>query len=282
MGENSYIAGHAYVTGELSAGADCTVNPYATVRGRIVLGNGVRIGAHSSLLGFNHGFSPARPRPNCPVPSTPSGCVPCRIPPPDWSPSTPPTEVLEHRPPRHPTVGPTTAPPGITCCRWAAPWICSARASPHSRLLRPVRRAGSVRRADGGHRDGPRPGSALVRPRARERLRCARRGSLVVARGATERPPCRRSPRLGGGAADTGPGPPAGRCRLRPGRRGERRSRSRTRSAGARDVARHHLAVGRRSGSGGPAGLPSPWRPPPGAGPFDGVEPPLSRSERGA
>lgn len=59
------------------------------VRGRIVLGNGVRIGAHSSLLGFNHGFSPARPRPNCPVPSTPSGCVPCRIPPPDWSPSTP-------------------------------------------------------------------------------------------------------------------------------------------------------------------------------------------------
>ncbi len=174
------------------------------VRGRIVLGNGVRIGAHSSLLGFNHGFSPARPRPNCPVPSTPSGCVPCRIPPPDWSPSTPPTEVLEHRPPRHPTVGPTTAPPGITCCRWAVPWICSARASPHSRLLRPVRRASSVRRADGGHRDGPRPGSALVRPRARERLRCARRGSPVVARGATEPPPCRRCPRLGGGTADTG------------------------------------------------------------------------------
>jgi carbonic anhydrase/acetyltransferase-like protein (isoleucine patch superfamily) len=61
MGGNSYIAGHAYVTGELTTGSDCTVNPYATVRGRIVLGDGVRIGAHSSLLGFNHGFAPDQP-----------------------------------------------------------------------------------------------------------------------------------------------------------------------------------------------------------------------------
>ncbi|MEU9190422.1 acyltransferase [Streptomyces sp. NPDC048484] len=61
LGENSYIAGHAYVTGEVTTGSDCTVNPYATVRGRITLGDGVRIGAHSSLLGFNHGFAPDRP-----------------------------------------------------------------------------------------------------------------------------------------------------------------------------------------------------------------------------
>ncbi|MFD0308111.1 acyltransferase [Streptomyces sp. NPDC127119] len=61
LGENSYIAGHAYVTGEVTTGSDCTVNPYATVRGRIALGDGVRIGAHSSLLGFNHGFGPDRP-----------------------------------------------------------------------------------------------------------------------------------------------------------------------------------------------------------------------------
>ncbi|MCZ4515070.1 acyltransferase, partial [Streptomyces sp. ActVer] len=61
LGENSYIAGHAYVTGEVTAGADCTVNPYATVRGLVTLGDGVRIGAHSSLLGFNHGFAPDRP-----------------------------------------------------------------------------------------------------------------------------------------------------------------------------------------------------------------------------
>jgi acetyltransferase-like isoleucine patch superfamily enzyme len=61
IGEGSYIAGYAYVTGDVTAGADCTVNPYATVRGRVVLGDGVRIGAHSSLLGFNHGFAPDRP-----------------------------------------------------------------------------------------------------------------------------------------------------------------------------------------------------------------------------
>ncbi|MEE1801945.1 acyltransferase [Streptomyces sp. JV176] len=61
LGEGSYIAGHAYVTGEVTTGADCTVNPYATVRGRITLGDGVRIGAHSSLLGFNHGFAPDEP-----------------------------------------------------------------------------------------------------------------------------------------------------------------------------------------------------------------------------
>ncbi|MEV8566043.1 acyltransferase [Streptomyces sp. NPDC051322] len=61
MGDDSYIAGHAYVTGEVTTGSDCTVNPYAVVRGRIVLGDGVRIGAHSSLLGFNHGFAPELP-----------------------------------------------------------------------------------------------------------------------------------------------------------------------------------------------------------------------------
>lgn len=61
LGARSYIAGHAYVTGEVTAGDDCTVNPYATVRGRITLGDGVRVGAHSSLLGFNHGFAPDLP-----------------------------------------------------------------------------------------------------------------------------------------------------------------------------------------------------------------------------
>ncbi|WP_329071646.1 acyltransferase [Streptomyces sp. NBC_01429] len=61
LGAGSYIAGHAYVTGEVRIGSDCTVNPYATVRGRVTLGDGVRIGAHTSLLGFNHGFAPDRP-----------------------------------------------------------------------------------------------------------------------------------------------------------------------------------------------------------------------------
>ena len=55
MGERSYIAAHAYVTGEIRIGADSTINPFAVVRGRITIGDGVRIGAHASLIAFNHG-----------------------------------------------------------------------------------------------------------------------------------------------------------------------------------------------------------------------------------
>lgn len=61
LGDGSYIAAHAYVTGELTAGQDCTLNPFTTVRGAVELGSGVRIGAHTSLLGFNHSMAPDRP-----------------------------------------------------------------------------------------------------------------------------------------------------------------------------------------------------------------------------
>ena len=61
MGERSYIGAHAYVTGEIAIGADSTINPYAVVRGRISLGDGVRIGAHASLIAFNHGTGPDQP-----------------------------------------------------------------------------------------------------------------------------------------------------------------------------------------------------------------------------
>ncbi|RKN44943.1 acyltransferase [Streptomyces hoynatensis] len=61
MGERSYIAAHAYVTDEVTMDRDCTVNPFAVVRGRVTLGKAVRIGAHSSLLGFNHSAAPDRP-----------------------------------------------------------------------------------------------------------------------------------------------------------------------------------------------------------------------------
>jgi acetyltransferase-like isoleucine patch superfamily enzyme len=37
-------------------GKHSTINPFAVVRGQVMLGDGVRIGAHSSLLGFNHTF----------------------------------------------------------------------------------------------------------------------------------------------------------------------------------------------------------------------------------
>ncbi|NBF00459.1 acyltransferase [Nonomuraea sp. KC401] len=61
MGDHSYIAAHAYVTDTLVMGDDCTLNPYAVARGRVVLGDAVRVGAHTSLLGFNHGVEPDRP-----------------------------------------------------------------------------------------------------------------------------------------------------------------------------------------------------------------------------
>lgn len=61
LGDDSYIAAHAYVTGELDTGSHCTLNPFTTVRGNVVLGDGVRIGAHTSLLGFNHSMAPDRP-----------------------------------------------------------------------------------------------------------------------------------------------------------------------------------------------------------------------------
>jgi acetyltransferase-like isoleucine patch superfamily enzyme len=69
LGDRSYIAAHAYVTGEIRTGADCTINPFTVVRGTVTLGNGVRIGAHSSLLAFNHGTSPDLPVHQQPVTS---------------------------------------------------------------------------------------------------------------------------------------------------------------------------------------------------------------------
>ena len=54
LGPNSYIAAHAYVTGQLRTGRNCTLNPFSVVRGEITLGDAVRIGAHTSLLAFNH------------------------------------------------------------------------------------------------------------------------------------------------------------------------------------------------------------------------------------
>ena len=60
-GERSYIAAHAYVTGRIVLGSDSTINPFATVRGVITVGDGVRIGAHTSLIAFNHGTAPGQP-----------------------------------------------------------------------------------------------------------------------------------------------------------------------------------------------------------------------------
>jgi acetyltransferase-like isoleucine patch superfamily enzyme len=61
MGERSYIAAHAYVTGRIRLGSDSTINPFTAVRGEVTIGDGVRIGAHTSILAFNHGTAPGEP-----------------------------------------------------------------------------------------------------------------------------------------------------------------------------------------------------------------------------
>lgn len=56
LGDRSTVAAHAHLTGDLRIGADCSVNVGTAVRGRVAIGDGVRIGSHTSLLGFDHGF----------------------------------------------------------------------------------------------------------------------------------------------------------------------------------------------------------------------------------
>lgn len=57
LGPDSWIAAHAYLTGSLTTGRDCTINAFTVIRGDITLGDAVRIGAHTSILAFNHTFS---------------------------------------------------------------------------------------------------------------------------------------------------------------------------------------------------------------------------------
>ncbi|WP_308197776.1 acyltransferase [Rathayibacter sp. VKM Ac-2926] len=58
LGDRSYLAAGAYLTGDVEIGADCSLNPYTVVRGSVVLGSAVRVGAHTSILGFNHSMEP--------------------------------------------------------------------------------------------------------------------------------------------------------------------------------------------------------------------------------
>ena len=57
LGDRCYVAAGSYLTGSLHAGRDCSINPYTVVRGDVRLGDAVRLGAHSSILGFNHTMS---------------------------------------------------------------------------------------------------------------------------------------------------------------------------------------------------------------------------------
>ena len=57
LGDRCYVAANAYLTDALRAGRDCTINAFSVVRGKVGLGDGVRIGAHTSILAFNHTMS---------------------------------------------------------------------------------------------------------------------------------------------------------------------------------------------------------------------------------
>ncbi|HEX2144414.1 MAG TPA: acyltransferase, partial [Glycomyces sp.] len=57
LGDRSYVAAGAYLSGDVTLGADCSINPYTVVRGEITIGSGVRIGAHTSIIAFNHVIS---------------------------------------------------------------------------------------------------------------------------------------------------------------------------------------------------------------------------------
>lgn len=57
LGERSYVAAGACASGTLRTGADCSISPYYVVRGAARLGDGVRVGTHTSVLGFNQTFS---------------------------------------------------------------------------------------------------------------------------------------------------------------------------------------------------------------------------------
>lgn len=54
LGDRTYVAAGAYLTGSLHTGRDCSLNAYTVIRGDVQIGNAVRIGAHTSIIGFNH------------------------------------------------------------------------------------------------------------------------------------------------------------------------------------------------------------------------------------
>ena len=54
LGDGTSLAAGSYVTGTVRLGRDVSVNPYTVVRGDVEIGDATRIGAHTSILGFNH------------------------------------------------------------------------------------------------------------------------------------------------------------------------------------------------------------------------------------
>jgi acetyltransferase-like isoleucine patch superfamily enzyme len=59
VGDESWIAGHAILRGDIEIGRHSTVNSCAHLAGKVRIGDGVRIATHVSIIGFNHGFEDA-------------------------------------------------------------------------------------------------------------------------------------------------------------------------------------------------------------------------------
>lgn len=54
IGDHSWVAAQVLLHGEVRMGRHCTLNPGATARGRVTLGDGVRVGYQAHLIGFQH------------------------------------------------------------------------------------------------------------------------------------------------------------------------------------------------------------------------------------
>lgn len=57
IGDSSWIAAGAIVRGYIRIGNSCSVNAYAHLAGSVRIADNVRIAGHTSVYGFNHGFS---------------------------------------------------------------------------------------------------------------------------------------------------------------------------------------------------------------------------------
>lgn len=55
LGNKSWIGAHVYISGKISIGRNCSLNPFSTIRGPFKCGNNVRIASYTSIIGFNHG-----------------------------------------------------------------------------------------------------------------------------------------------------------------------------------------------------------------------------------
>jgi acetyltransferase-like isoleucine patch superfamily enzyme len=56
IGDRSYVAAGCVLRDHIRIGADCSLNPYVVMAGRVSLGDGVRIASFAALYGFNHRF----------------------------------------------------------------------------------------------------------------------------------------------------------------------------------------------------------------------------------